>query len=128
MASVLVRPARLGLQGLSPRVRGSRDQPVAAWSVQRSIPAGAGEPQGDDSIHCERAVFPRGCGGADSGTGAANRALGLSPACAGEPAIDSRKAAKSSVYPRVCGGAAMAPLRNMTLRGLSPRVRGSRTR
>ena len=47
------------------------------------------------------------------------------PACAGEPIVSGAQARQEGVYPRVCGGAYLAHLVHMTLRGLSPRVRGS---
>ncbi len=57
--------------------------------------------------------------------GAARR--GSIPACAGEPPMVSSTACLLAVYPRVCGGTMASAAAEMTLPGLSPRVRGNRT-
>ena len=48
------------------------------------------------------------------------------PACAGEPPDSGGLILRPEVYPRVCGGTAGISTRPVTLRGLSPRVRGNR--
>ena len=73
------------LQGLSPRVRGSRRMARLAQRAQGSIPAGAGEPAISASlVHCKR-VYPRGCGGAPSKLTHALTGEGLSPRVRGSP-------------------------------------------
>ena len=51
---------------------------------------------------------------------------GSIPACAGEPPLDPPLDPPARVYPRVCGGATGAKPLESSIRGLSPRVRGSR--
>ena len=73
------------LQGLSPRVRGSRfsaDTPVAS---RRSIPARAGEPRrwAGAGILCR--VYPRACGGASGSAALPLMTIGLSPRVRGSP-------------------------------------------
>ncbi len=92
--------------GLSPRVRGNRTNPRNAGSELGSIPACAGEPVVASVLQVIEKVYPRVCGGTDSGDGLATPFEGLSPrvrgnhyflggyvcgmgsipACAGEPA------------------------------------------
>ena len=50
------------------------------------------------------------------------------PACAGEPSFGVRSWIIAPVYPRVCGGTGSIRLRTPDEIGLSPRVRGNRTR
>ena len=113
-------------RGLSPRVRGN---PLAApaWSRSaRSIPASAGEPSKCERLSRMARVYPRECGGTDSGIGMAGSRQGLSPrvrgnrhrrtdtlaiygsipASAGEPAIKATSTSALRVYPRECGGTA----------------------
>ena len=47
------------------------------------------------------------------------------PACAGEPALAKPAPPLNEVYPRVCGGTTSASSTNISLIGLSPRVRGN---
>ena len=53
---------------------------------------------------------------------------GSIPACAGEPRIPGLPAAKQKVYPRVCGGTDFTFFDGQSYQGLSPRVRGNRSR
>ena len=109
-----VRPPPLGL---SPRVRGNR----------------------------EDRVYPRVCGGTDGTHGISVYIIGLSPrvrgnqvehppamqgvgsipACAGEPHRGPGPGPSGSVYPRVCGGTSLRFYQRASARGLSPRVRGN---
>ena len=93
-------------------------------------------------------VYPRVCGGAESVALAMAARMGLSPrvrgshrlslwielwsrsipACAGEPPFGAAAVALVEVYPRVCGGAIFANAKAKLRKGLSPRVRGSRSR
>ena len=113
-----------------------------------SIPAGAGEPRDRLARQHAAGVYPRGCGGASSGTIQSWPIAGLSPrvrgshlasdefsgrcgsipAGAGEPLRDLVDLSGTRVYPRGCGGAAEGlPVIRDEL-GLSPRVRGSHGR
>ena len=49
--------------GLSPRVRGKREQPGTWYKGNRSIPACAGETGCWQPIHTPCGVYPRVCGG-----------------------------------------------------------------
>ena len=51
---------------------------------------------------------------------------GIIPACAGKPSSRPAKCQTHKDYPRVCGEAATASASAGAIRGLSPRVRGSR--
>ena len=52
--------------GLSPQVRGNRDDQRPAPSRTGSIPAGAGEPGTSPTVSSGRRVYPRRCGGTSS--------------------------------------------------------------
>ena len=134
--------------GLSPRVRGNRTLARAHLASQRSIPACAGEPREKREADGRSWVYPRVCGGtsrlyrlgrAVSGLSPRVRGnrtakaptfgrLGSIPACAGEPCLQCVTGSPGKVYPRVCGGTLTCPSSGMTTSGLSPRVRGNRSR
>ena len=112
-------------EGLSPRVRGSRNGRLAPRWDWGSIPACAGEPGSKIAREAEVRVYPRVCGGAHAWCPVARSPKGLSPrvrgslclvpsgavtegsipACAGEPMPPSCSDEIRRVYPRVCGGA-----------------------
>ena len=139
------RPAALVAPGLSPRVRGNLDQRSPATGRRRSIPACAGEPQFRRLRLRLPRVYPRVCGGTQSGPNPCNPAQGLSPrvrgnppgaglgrrhlgsipACAGEPPPPRYRLQCRQVYPRVCGGTQSGPNPCNPAQGLSPRVRGN---
>ena len=119
--------------GLSPRVRGSLDGERIRRIEQGSIPACAGEPRCKFLVPLRpwRTVYPRVCGGAElNAGGVATDGTGSIPACAGEP---FRRRSRPDcgfvvrVYPRVCGGATIRIDAEDLEKGLSPRVRGSRS-
>ena len=134
------------LGGLSPRVRGNRDQTPAEIVAGRSIPACAGEPKGERVLHCHCRVYPRVCGGTVLTAAAWASWGGLSPrvrgnpttthrdgwtgrsipACAGEPNTSLGLRLMRKVYPRVCGGTGVTEYKKGEDNGLSPRVRGNR--
>ena len=138
-----VRPA-LPIGGLSPRVRGKPPGVSFSSTVERSIPACAGEAMMSRMMSVAIAVYPRVCGGSPCGTGTRRRNSGLSPrvrgklgcqrepagqrrsipACAGEALPSSSRTASTPVYPRVCGGSRKRTYTLRQVRGLSPRVRG----
>ena len=111
-------------QGLSPRVRGNPRAARRLPPINRSIPAGAGEPTAGGPVSGRRRVYPRGCGGTEDFKGLKPEEQGLSPrvrgnqplegryqvdvgsipAGAGEPKTLRASSLKSKVYPRGCGG------------------------
>ena len=115
---------RIGICGLSPRVRGNRVPDPDDDAQSGSIPACAGEPARPGHIRPGPGVYPRVCGGTFAalcwlpGTGGlsprvrgnpADRPAGAGagrsiPACAGEPASGPGGRCPTLVYPRVCGG------------------------
>ena len=134
------------VEGLSPRVRGSRVERLPRGRVFGSIPACAGEPARNKARDPVVRVYPRVCGGATAQFLSSASRVGLSPrvrgshrqravmlhregsipACAGEPSGAGSRRRHRRVYPRVCGGAAFTSLGSVDIAGLSPRVRGSR--
>ena len=90
-------------------------------------------------------VYPRVCGGTNSGIWSNATTQGLSPrvrgnrhdgsdtvrgersipACAGEPAATTSTLGSTGVYPRVCGGTRRITGTERVIEGLSPRVRGN---
>ena len=69
----------MSLEGLSPRVRGSRRYNWTDTQGHRSIPASAGEPAGYTVRDMEIEVYPRECGGANSFCPLIPLLMGLSP-------------------------------------------------
>ena len=76
--SVSVQAASLAV-GLSPRVRGNPENPLDPGSLQRSIPACAGEPSRRSEIGTPNTVYPRVCGGTKFHLYQRQITLGLSP-------------------------------------------------
>ena len=143
--TLAVRAAVEGRAGLSPRVRGNRDRGPQDGKAPGSIPACAGEPAGPAPRPTPARVYPRVCGGTQTGMGEAVVEEGLSPrvrgnrdrrdlhvrregsipACAGEPARMTSASLPAGVYPRVCGGTSHGIDPCDPASGLSPRVRGN---
>ena len=73
-------------------------------------------------------VYPRVCGGTGREADGGLLRPGSIPACAGEPYATEREERATRVYPRVCGGTMIASSQQITTWGLSPRVRGNRSR
>ena len=112
---------------------------------RRSIPAGAGEPNGQWPTCFHLRVYPRGCGGTipicttpSSNVGLSPRVRGNQrrmalhrllprsiPAGAGEPSRFAPPRRRTWVYPRGCGGTRDAWPSTACCPGLSPRVRGN---
>ena len=144
-AACRIRPLRCSA-GLSPRVRGSRRRGPASDPAAGSIPACAGKPASSIRTSCPPRVYPRVCGEAVSFFGSQAPYMGLSPrvrgslavrarsalgqgsipACAGKPDQPSGDRSSGRVYPRVCGEARRDVREVDAVKGLSPRVRGSR--
>ena len=131
--------------GLSPRGRGNHRPNRAGGSLERSIPAWAGQPPSSRSASTTWKVYPR-VGGA-TGYGLpwrlATRGLsprgrgnprdaqlqiaagGSIPAWAGQPYSVVRTLTRCSVYPRVGGATAAVRSSKALVAGLSPRGRGN---
>ena len=136
---------RCHAEGPSPRVRGSRDRVDLFRDLNRSIPAGAGEPLRRPLRGSIEWVHPRGCGGAKlaprtirhvygpsprvRGSHLASlnpaNAVGSIPAGAGEPSAQTLPRCIGWVHPRGCGGADALLEAVSAEQGPSPRVRGS---
>ena len=136
---------REGSLGLSPRVRGNHRGRFRELRRGGSIPASAGEPYASKSSCLSAKVYPRECGGTLPPAAPVSSSMGLSPrvrgnprravregrrvrsipASAGEPRLRGSRREGFQVYPRECGGTLIAPRRNVTAKGLSPRVRGN---
>ena len=134
--------------GLSPRVRGNPCKVKAGVVRSGSIPACAGEPPSTGTPTGGAWVYPRVCGGTVTVLGDGTIFAGLSPrvrgnppgrrtkptrkrsipACAGEPLLWLRMVLSLRVYPRVCGGTRAGCCNTIFVQGLSPRVRGNRSR
>ena len=141
-------PIRTTSKGLSPRVRGNLSALSPPACAHRSIPACAGEPGWSEEQTESTKVYPRVCGGTSSPPYLTSDFKGLSPrvrgnqgmgplgisrqrsipACAGEPFLVILMMCLMTVYPRVCGGTACVRSEAVCSQGLSPRVRGNRTR
>ena len=139
------RPGRPAEHGLSPRVRGNPVAPMLRKTMNRSIPACAGEPRRLRRQPPSATVYPRVCGGTSAVRALNDTAPGLSPrvrgnrragcwygmrrrsipACAGEPTATRSSQCLPKVYPRVCGGTAAEFVEPQNDKGLSPRVRGN---
>ena len=139
---------QMGVQRLSPRVRGNPCAVSVRTGAAESIPACAGEPESMALCNAAGSVYPRVCGGTRIAGGRQADDSRLSPrvrgnpgcragrdiwtasipACAGEPTAQRQRFRVFAVYPRVCGGtAAPAPAAVEAWR-LSPRVRGNPSR
>ena len=133
--------------GLSPRVRGS---PAATWvnpNDAGSIPTCAGQPGTIAPLITSSSVYPHVCGAAALSRPSHISARGLSPrvrgsrdacatpsicfrsipTCAGQPIRLTKSRTSKTVYPHVCGAALLFPMPHAMTKGLSPRVRGSRS-
>ncbi len=133
------------LCGLSPPVRGNPNHGRNTPRRRRSIPACAGEPPPSIPPRRHSRVYPRLCGGTNTGTRVDAPAGGLSPpvrgnhhgggrdhrpsrsipACAGEPSGSVRILATEKVYPRLYGGTSVTEYGPSMAVGLSPPVRGN---
>ena len=76
--------------GLSPRVRGNRHLEHRVVSLERSIPARAGEPNSVSRVIPDGRVYPRACGGNLDKRAYSINCDGSIPARAGEPEVARR--------------------------------------
>ena len=112
--------------GLSPRLRGNRFPALSSASRMRSIPAPAGEPPtGKLSAEHYQGLSPR-LRGNQTAAKSAMPSAGSIPAPAGEPTVKPAHRCSGRVYPRACGGTGDVLLYQLSLNGLSPRLRGNR--
>ncbi len=134
-----------GVEGRSPRVRGSLAAMRTATAGTGSIPACAGQPRGQPVDDGPRRVDPRVCGAASLRPGRSRGCRGRSPrvrgsrcgtheraehrgsipACAGQPGVFVDLDHVHRVDPRVCGAATTLAYEVLSRLGRSPRVRGS---
>ena len=134
-----------GIEGPSPRVRGSQRRHPEDARGSGSIPACAGKPVPTSSCPSRSRVHPRVCGEALADAASMVPAAGPSPrvrgslrrhltvrhgrrsipACAGKPPDSSPRDQQGRVHPRVCGEACGSGTRTQPPTGPSPRVRGS---
>ena len=131
--------------GLSPRVRGNHHLQRAVPACAGSIPARAGQPTAVWGRPAVKEVYPRACGAtrlmairSSFTEGLSPRVrgnlhegirrvqgLGSIPARAGQPSCMSASRAVRAVYPRACGATSLSFGAQVTMMGLSPRVRGN---
>ena len=131
--------------GPSPRVRGSPAYLLLDASPAGSIPACAGKPSSSSATPVPHEVHPRVCGeacpmpfrplctagpsprvrGSHRWGGWPVAPVGSIPACAGKPALARAVNSVRSVHPRVCGEAGPNGCGRVSIKGPSPRVRGS---
>ncbi len=134
--------------GRSPRMRGSLDRRSERVSPDGSIPAHAGQPEGQTIGSRLSRVDPRACGAALATAHAASSLRGRSPrmrgspgridpafresgsipAHAGQPPASPSPTGCAGVDPRACGAATRGAVREVYVPGRSPRMRGSRWR
>ncbi len=139
------RAGRGGLNGSSPRVRGTPARTGIDEKTIRFIPACAGNTAFATSAGNRPAVHPRVCGEHGKterekwpGAGSSPRVRGTPPnstsaplpprfipACAGNTRPASFLCWAAPVHPRVCGEHQTAQVQHLTSTGSSPRVRGT---
>ena len=142
----LMEARRIGLCGLSPRLRGNLVDKASGIGIAGSIPAPAGEPFFGVGRGTHLPVYPRACGGTlrasarwPAGGGLSPRLrgnpaqplpryrpFGSIPAPAGEPQVGLLSLHIREVYPRACGGTTAVTIDGAISGGLSPRLRGNR--
>ena len=135
-------------KGLSPRMRGNRNRFARRPPGKGSIPAHAGKPDSPIRAPAMPGVYPRACGEtclppADrpSGRGLSPRMRGnlpslvllriipgSIPAHAGKPPVNTDYNRARWVYPRACGETKFRGTYCSAQPGLSPRMRGNRSR
>ena len=147
-AAMMTEEQGVPVEGLSPRVWGSRDGSHRDTVEKRSIPTCVGQPIGHHVREYGTQVYPHVCGAASQLHHLDRSHLGLSPrvwgsqdlqpfasalsgsipTCVGQPASLFLCFRVFWVYPHVCGAACTNRSRHRMSEGLSPRVWGSRAR
>ena len=135
----------VSIVGLSPRVRGNLQKVTVLAQKSGTIPACAGKPRKAGERPDKLRVYPRVCGETEECLTLYKPSEGLSPrvrgnhaaadfrigdfgsipACAGKPSKGHRKPSAIKVYPRVCGETIAGDDERLSVKGLSPRVRGN---
>ena len=146
--TALSKASVCAFRGLSPLVRGNRACHDAARGHHGTIPARAGEPRRRPARPSWRRDYPRSCGGTSAGGRPGAPRSGLSPlvrgnpsgesngienqrtipARAGEPGHRAGDGRGTGDYPRSCGGTIRRSIWRSSRGGLSPLVRGNRSR
>ena len=142
-------PGGIGMmRGLSPRVRGIPLPPLLTLLCDGSIPACTGNPSTERFVFDPHVVYPRVYGESRPASilrysirGLSPRVRGIRtgnlhrlslrrsiPACTGNPRQDGVGKREPAVYPRVYGESTREREGKVRILGLSPRVRGIRTR
>ena len=131
--------------GLSPHVRGNRNEALDIPAATGSIPACTGKPSTVAGRGARGRVYPRMYGETRAASRAPVRKKGLSPhvrgnhrttrrrsaisrsipACTGKPARCRRRRSTRWVYPRMYGETEVMRARRSSWLGLSPHVRGN---
>src|SRR5690606_28714962 len=111
--------------GLSPRMRGTDGVCSLAKTMQRFIPADAGNGDKPSCSICLFTVYPRGCGERGGTKWVFGRRVRFIPADAGNGSLQAPSAKGSTVYPRGCGERLPTSSEPRPTRGLSPRMRGT---
>ena len=140
-------PTALAALGLSPRVRGNRNQLPRQFALNGPIPACAGQPLPRSWPSWPVTAYPRVCGATPVTESLLPTYKGLSPrvrgnlgdlgnvlvlagpipACAGQPGGQCGPLSARRAYPRVCGATSLWTDQDICNWGLSPRVRGNPT-
>ena len=89
--------------GLSPQARGNLYHPGREVEVERTIPAGAGEPRSPRGLILGRRDYPRRRGGTAWNQDAAELAVGLSPQARGNPDHRDRDGRRRGTIPAGAG-------------------------
>ena len=100
---------RLHGEGLSPRVRGNLVDESTGLSLDRSIPASAGEPRRNRRGPDRPRVYPRECGGTHRRRGETASGGGLSPRVRGTLRAWIITAKRAGLSPRVRGNQSDSP-------------------
>ena len=147
-ATLISPSSSISTIGLSPRMRGNPNPSYLSVLTKGSIPAHAGQPYDADPTAGSLTVYPRACGATFPQETAQAETRGLSPrmrgnpvhyragrqrggsipAHAGQPRFTQSCHFTREVYPRACGATRRTQATRACARGLSPRMRGNRTR
>ena len=137
--------AATGPLGSSPRLRGTPGTPAPGHASGRFIPAPAGNARVPASRRWTATVHPRACGERAAGAWDAPEVIGSSPRLRGTPAWNrgwgmsirfipapagnarnlQRHGVRLAVHPRACGERVFFPPPSKSVRGSSPRLRGT---
>ena len=91
------------LMGLSPRVRGNPAAVNVSASSSGSIPACAGEPEGNRGCKTDNKVYPRVCGGTAAANNRVRACAGLSPRVRGNHRLAEQGGISKGSIPACAG-------------------------